>query len=146
MIFLVTTDSTTVDNYDSTLGTGPNGLENYTGVNINLYSGQVEGTLGLFANFIDTDNITANTSCSNCDHESCVEDQLLSNYDHKSLVEDGLLFNCDTKECVEDEMNSYYDTCLVEDESVRLSGMNSISLNFVNHAHACQPVSLENDL
>ena len=74
---------------------------------------------GLFDNSSDTHNITANTSHSKCDHKSCVEDELLS--------------NTDTKESVDDETNFNCDTCLVEDESLRLCGMNSISLGFVTH-------------
>ena len=127
---MVTIDSTTAENHESTLCTGTNDLENDTGAHTNLYSDQVEGAFGLFGNSNDTGDITVNFSCSNCDHESCVEDELLS--------------NCDTKESVEDETNSNCDTHLPEDESVRLSGLNSISLDFVNHDHMCQPFCLEN--
>ena len=51
----------------------------------------------------------------------------------------------DTKEKVDDETNSNCDTCLVEDESVRLGGMNSINLDVVNDDHMCQPFCLESD-
>ena len=34
---------------------------------------------------------------------------------------------------------------MVEDESVTLCGMNSMSLDFVNHDHTCHPFCLEND-
>ena len=95
---MMTIDSTTADNHESTLGTGTNDLETDTGAHTNLYFGHIEGAFGLFGNSIDTDN---------CIHESCVDD----------------------------ETNSNCDTCLVEDESVRLGGMNSISLDFVNHGH-----------
>ena len=95
----------------------------------------------MFGNFINT----ANISGSNCDHKSCVEDELLSNCDTKVSVDDETNSNCDTKEKVDDETNSNCDTCLVEDESVRLGGKNSISLDFANHDHMCQPFCLEND-
>ena len=75
--------------------------------------------------------ITVNISDSNCDHESCVEDELPS--------------NCDTKEKVDNETNSTCGTCLVEGESVRLGGKNSVSLDVMNHDHTCQPVSPENE-
>ena len=71
-------DSKTPD-YESTLGTGTNDLENDTRAHTNLYSIHIEGAFGLIGNFIDTGNITANINSSNCDHESCVEDELLSN-------------------------------------------------------------------
>ena len=139
---MITVDSMTSDNDESILGTSTNDLENGTLAHTNLYSGQVGGAFGLFGNFIDTGNITANISSSHCDHESCIDDELLSNCDHKSCVEDELLSNCDTKESVDDETNSNCDTkqkvddetnfncdtCLVEDESVRLHGKNSVSL------------------
>ena len=41
-----------------------------------------------------------------------------------------LLSNCDTKEKVEDETNSNCDTCLVEDESIRMGGENSIAFRW----------------
>ena len=124
----------------------------------NLYSGQVEGAFGLFGNSINIGNITTNISHSNCDHKSCVENELLSNCDHRSCVEDELLSNCDIKESVDDETNTNYDikekvddetnsncdTCLVEDESVRLGGKISISLDATNHDQTCQPFCLEN--
>ena len=47
-------------------------------------------------NSIDTSNITVNVSGSNCDHESCVEDELL--------------FNCDIKESLYKETNLKCDT------------------------------------
>ena len=113
----------------------------------------------MFGNYIDTLDIAASISSSNCDHESSVEDELLSNCDHKSCVDDELLSNsdtkesvddktnsnCDTKEKVDDETCSNCDTCLVEDESVRLGGKNSIPLDVTNHAHACQAFNLGND-
>ena len=137
---MVTIDSVTTDNHESTLGTGSNYLENDTWAHINLYSGQVEGAFELFGNSIETNSITANISGSNCDHGPCVEDELLSNCDHMSFVKDELLSNCDTKESIDDDA-----TCLVEDESDRLCGMHSISLNFVDHDHTCQQFHLEND-
>ena len=69
-----------------------------------MYSGQVEGSSGLFINSIDTDTITANIGGSNYDHTSCVEDELLFNCDHKSCIDDELLSNCDTKENVNEEI------------------------------------------
>ena len=103
---MVTIDSTPADNHDSTLGTGTNDVENDTRTHANLYSIHIEGAFGFFYNSIDTGNITANISGSNCDHESCVDDENNS--------------TCDTKEKADDETNSNCDTCLVEDESVRL--------------------------
>ena len=35
--------------------------------------------------------------------------------------------------------------CLVEDESVRLGGGNSIPMDVTNHDHTCQPFSLGSD-
>ena len=66
-------------------------------------------------------------------------------YDTKESVDDETNSSCETKEKVDDETNSNCDTCFVEDESIRLSGMNSICLDLVNHDHTCQPFSLEND-
>ena len=83
----------------------------------------------MFGNSINTGNNTAIISGSNCDHKSCVEDELLSNSDTKEKV---------------NETNSNCDTCLVEDESVRLDCKNSISLDHANHDHTCQPFCLEN--
>ena len=153
---MITVDSAPADNQESTLGTGTNDLGNDTRAHKTLYSGQVEGACGLFGNSIDTSNIAANISGSNCDHMYSVEDELLSNCDHKSCVEDELLSNCDTKESVEnetnsncgtkekveDETNSNCDTCLVEDESVRMGGENSVPLDIISHDHTCQPLGL----
>ena len=83
---MITTDSTTADNHESTLGTGTNDLENDTGAHTNMYSGRVEAAFGLFDNSIDTSDITANISGSNYDHESCVDDELLSNCDTKRVL------------------------------------------------------------
>ena len=91
---MITVDSAPADNHESTLGTGTNDLGNDTRAHTTLYSGQVEGACGLFGNSIDTGNIAANISGSNCDHVYSVEDELLSNCDHKSSVEDELLSNC----------------------------------------------------
>ena len=103
-----------------------------------LYSGQVEGAFGLSDTSIDAGNINANNSGFNCYHDFCVEDELLSNCDHKSCVEDELLSNCDHKSCIEDELLSNCDTKVkVEDKSVRLSGKNSISLDFANPDPMC---------
>ena len=99
---MITADSTTADNHESTLGTGANDLGNDTRANTTLHSGPVGGTLGLFGNPIDTGNIALNISGSNCDHIYSVEDELLSNCDHRFCVDDELLSNCDTKESVED--------------------------------------------
>ena len=98
---MVTIDSTTADNHDSTLRTGINDLENETWAHTNLYSGQVEEGFGLFGNSIDTGYITANINSSKCDHESCVEDELLSHYDTKDNVDDETNFNCDT--CLDED-------------------------------------------
>ena len=149
-------NSTTVDNHKSTLCTGTNDLEDDTGAHTKLSSGQVEGAFGLFGNFIYTGNISG----FNCDHKSCVEDKLLLTYDHtllmmnyflivtlhtKEKVDDETYSNCDTKKKVDDETNSNCDTYLVEDESVRLDGKNSISYDVANHDHTWQPFCLEND-
>ena len=142
---MITVDSAPADNHESTLGTGTNDLGNDTRDHTTLYSGQVEGACGLFGNSIDTGNIAANISGSNCDHIYSVEDELLSNCDHKSCVEDELLSNCDTKESVENETNSNCDTCLVEDESIRMGGENSIPLDVTNHYYKCQPLGLWNE-
>ena len=61
---MLTIDSTTDDNNESTFSTGTNDLDNDTGPQTNLYSGQVEGAFGLFWNSIDANNITANISDS----------------------------------------------------------------------------------
>ena len=154
---MITGDSTTGDNHESTLGTGTNDLGNDTRAHTNLYSGQVEGAFGLFGNSINTGDITANIRATNCDHKSSVEVELLSNCDHNSCVEDELLSNCDTKESVDnetnsncdtkekvdDETNSNCETCLVENESGRLGGKNSISYDVTYHYHTCQPYCLE---
>ena len=139
---MITVDSAPADNHESTLGTGTNDLGNDTRAHTTLYSGQVEGACGLFDNSIDTGNIAANTSGSNCDHIYSDGNELLSNCDHHSCVEDELLSNCDTKESVEDETNSNCGTCLVEDESIRMGGENSILLDIVSHDHICQPLGL----
>ena len=56
-----------------------------------------------------------------------------------------LLWHRDSR--LDDESNSKCVTCLVEDESVRLDGMNSkiISFDFVDHDHKCQSFNLEDD-
>ena len=159
MIFsMITVDSTTADNHESTLGAATNDLGNDTGAHTNLYSGQVEGAFGLFGNSINTGNITVNISGSNCDHESCVEDELLSDCDTKESVDDETNSNCDTKkvgdetnsncdnkEMVDDKTSSNCDACLVEDESVRLGGKNSIPLDVTNHDYTYQQFYLQND-
>ena len=99
----------------------------------------------MFGSSIGTGNIAANINGSNCDHESCVEDELLSNCNNMSCVEDELISNCGTKEKVDDETNFDYDISLLEDESVRLCCMNFRSLDFVNHDHTCQLFCPEND-
>ena len=124
---MITVDSAPADNRESTLGTGTNDLGNDTRAHTTLYSGHVEGACGLFGNSTDTGNIAAHISGSNCDHIYSVEDELLSNCDTKESVEDETNSNCDTKEKVEDETNSNCDTSLVEDESIRMGGENSIS-------------------
>ena len=96
----------------------------------------------MFGNSIDTGNIAANISGSNCDHIYSVEDELLSNCDTKESVEYETNSNCDTKEKVEDETNSNCDTCLVEDESIRTGGENSIPLDIISDDHTCQPLGL----
>ena len=99
---MITVDSAPADNHESTLGTGSNDLGNDTRDHTTLYSVQVEGACRLFGNSIDTGNITANISGSNCDHVYSVEDELLFNCHHKSCAEEELLSNCGTKESVED--------------------------------------------
>ena len=94
---MITVDSTTVDNHESTLVSGTNDLDDDTGAHTTLYSGQVERAFGLFSKSINTCNITANISGSNCDHNSCVKDELLSNCDTKETVDDETNSNCDTK-------------------------------------------------
>ena len=128
---MISVDSAPADNHESTFGTGTNDLGNDTRAHTTSYSGQVEGACGLFGNSIDTGNIAANISGSNCDHIYSVEDELLS--------------NCDTKESVEDETNSNCDTCLVEDESIRMGGEISILLDIISHYHICQPLGLEDE-
>ena len=142
---MIMVDSAPADNHESTLGTGTNDLGNDTRAYTTLYSGQVEVVCRLFGNSIDTGNIAANISDSNCDHIYSDADELLSNCDHKSCVEDELLSNCDTKKSVEDETNSNCDTCLIEDESIRMGGENSIHLNVISHDHTCQPLGLEGE-
>ena len=107
---MITVVSAPADNHENTLGTGTNDLGNDTRAHTTLYSGWVERACGLLGNSIDTSNIAANISGSNCDHIYSVEDELHSNCDHKSCVDDELLSNCDTKESVEDETNSNCDT------------------------------------
>ena len=46
---------------------------------------------------------------------------------------------------VDDETGSNCDTCLVEDESVRMGGKNSIPLDVTNHDHICLPLGLGNE-
>ena len=134
---MITVDSTTADNYESTFGTGTNDLGNDTWAYTTLYSGQVEGVFGLFGNSIHTGKIANNIS---------VENELISNGDHKSGVDDELLSNCDNKESADDETNSNRDTCLVQEKSVRLGGKNSIPLEATSYDHTCQPFCLGNDL
>ena len=82
---IITVDSTTADNHESTLGTGTNDLGNDTrahtkestlgtGTNdvgndtrahTNLYSGQVDRAFGFFGNSINTGYITATIGSSN---------------------------------------------------------------------------------
>ena len=142
---MITVDSTPADIHESTLGTGTNDLGNVTRAHTTLYSGPVEGACGLFGNSIDTGNIAANISGSNCDHICSVEDELLSNCDTKESVEDETNSNCDTKEKVEDENNSKCDTCLVEDESIRMGDENSIPLDIISHDPTCQTLGLEDE-
>ena len=142
---MITVDSTPADNHESTLGTGTNDFGNDTRAYTTLYSGQVEAACGLFGNSTDAGNIAANISGSNCDHIYSVEDELLSNCDYKSCVEDELLSNCDTKDSVEDETNSNCDICLVEDESIRMGGENSIHLDVISHDLIHQPLGLEDE-
>ena len=85
---MITVDSAPADNHESTLGTGTNDLGNDTRAHTTLYSGQVEGACGLFGNSIDTGNIAAHITGSNCDHIYSVEDELLCNCDHKSCVDE----------------------------------------------------------
>ena len=85
---MITVDSAPSDYHESTFGTGTNDLGKDTRAHTTLYSGQVEGACGLFGNSIDTGNIAAHISGSNCDHIYCVEDELLSNCDHKSHVDE----------------------------------------------------------
>ena len=153
---MITVDSTTVDDHESTLGTGTNDFRKDTRAHTN--SGQMEGAFGLFGNSIDTGTINVNISGSYCYHKSCVEEELFSNCDCKSCVDDELLSNCDNKESVDDETNSNCDTkekvddetssncdtCLVEDESVRLGGKNYMSFDVTKHDHTCQPFCLGN--
>ena len=68
---------------------------------------------------------------------------MLSNCDTKESVEDETNSNCDTKEKVNGETSSNCYTCLVEDESVRLGGENSLPVDFTNPDHTCQPFCLE---
>ena len=156
---MITVDSTPADNHERTLGTGTNDLGNDIRAHTTLFSGQVEEACGLFGNSINTGNIAANISGSTCDCIYSIEDELLSNCDHKSSVDDELLSNCDTEESVEDETNSNCDTmekvedetnsncstCLVEDESIRMGGENSIPLDVTNHDQTCQHKVLEMD-
>ena len=69
------------------MGTGTNYLENDTSAHTTLYFVQVEGACGLFGNSIDTGNIAANISGSNCDHMYIVEDELLSNCGHHNCCQ-----------------------------------------------------------
>ena len=50
---MITVDSATADNHESTLGTGTNDFRNDTWAHTNVYSGQVEGAFGLFGNSIN---------------------------------------------------------------------------------------------
>ena len=59
-------------------------------------------------------------------------------------VDDETNSNCDIKEKVDDETNTDSDTCLVENESVKLSGKNSTFLDFVAHDLMSQQFCLEN--
>ena len=122
---MITVDSAPADYHESTLVTGTNDLGNDTRAHTTSYSGQVEGTCGLFGNTTDTGNTAAKISGSNCDHIYSVEDELLSTCDSKESVEDETNSNCNTKEKVEDETSSNCDTSLVEDESIRMGGENS---------------------
>ena len=72
---VITIDSSTAANHESTLGNGTNDLGNDTGSYAKLYSDQVEQAFGLFGNSTDTGNITANINGSNCYHKSCVKDE-----------------------------------------------------------------------
>ena len=89
----------------------------------------------MFGNSIDTGNIAANIIGSNCNHIYSVEDELLSIHDTKESVEGETNSICETKGKVDDEISSNSDTCLVEDESVRKGGENSIPLDVTNHDH-----------
>ena len=137
---MITVDSITADNHEGTLGTGTNDLGNDTRAHTTLNIWPSKGSFGLFGNSIDTGNIAANISGFNCDHIYSVDD-----CDTKESVEDETNSNCDTKEKVDDETSSNCATCLVEDESIRLGGKNSIPLDVTNHNHTCQPFCLGND-
>ena len=56
-----------------------------------------------------------------------------------------LILTVTPKEKVDDETSCNCDTCLVEDESIRLGGKNSIPLNVTNHDHMCQPSCIGNE-
>ena len=120
-----TIDSTTADNYESTLGTGTNDLENDTGAYKNLYFWPHSRiSFVFFGNAIRNGNFAANISGCNCAHKSCVEYELLSNFDNGT--------------------NSNCDTCSTEDKTIRLDCMksHSISVCFVDCDHTCQPFFL----
>ena len=46
---------------------------------------------------------------------------------------------------IDDETSSNCNTCLVEDESVRLGGKTPMPLDVTNDDHICQPFCLGND-
>ena len=103
----------------STLGIGTNELAKDTGACTNLYSGQVEEAFGLILTpllptlvnlFVVINPLLRINLLSNCDTRD-------SSFDYETYS------NCDTKQRVDDEINSNCDTCLFEDESIRLDGV-----------------------
>ena len=70
---MLTIYSTTADNHESTLGTGTNDLENDTWAYTYLCSGKAAHAFELFSSSIDTGNMAANISGSNCGHKFCVK-------------------------------------------------------------------------
>ena len=126
-------DSTTADNHKSTLGTGSNDLENDTGAYTNPYCGQVEDAFWMFGNSIDTGNVAANISGSDC-----VIDPVLGLNYFLIVTVMGLLMM---------KIILIVTFVCLRMNLICIHGLNfnCISLDFVDHGHTCQPFCLEND-
>ena len=105
---ILVVDSNTTVNHGSTLGSGTNDLGKDTGAYTNLMSGQAVEAFGLFSKSTESGNIAANNRGYNCDHKSCVEDELLSYHDIEERVMITLVLNV-TLVCMRKNLSGKWD-------------------------------------